>query len=300
MKRIFAVTLAIAVLAMPVTAAVPQAVVVEAGCDDRSSDLCAQWKAADAARDSADWGWWALWANAFTVLLVFVTLWETRKSTRAAIRSADAAVAALSADRAMVIPSTKIATLHWKLSDERRLLDYADIEVCIDWKNYGSRTALNVDPKIRISAGYGRDIVSQSPSGFLNELGIEKELRTEAKPPVEAVRDFLERGAKLYLEAEVSYNDRMYVKAFEKSFLYEFVIPGKFYKNDEGLCGIPLQEVVVEESNWKRRLWYRAYVKHPRMMNIFGNNVHHFFCLISNISKFFKRSETSAEETRTK
>lgn len=33
------------------------------GTDNRASDLCAQWKAADAARDSAEWAWWQVVAG---------------------------------------------------------------------------------------------------------------------------------------------------------------------------------------------------------------------------------------------
>lgn len=38
-------------------------------------DLCAQWKAADAARDAANWAWWQLGLSALGVLGLGLTLW---------------------------------------------------------------------------------------------------------------------------------------------------------------------------------------------------------------------------------
>lgn len=38
-------------------------------------DLCAQWKAADAARDAANWAWWQLGLSALGVLGLGMTLW---------------------------------------------------------------------------------------------------------------------------------------------------------------------------------------------------------------------------------
>lgn len=53
------------------------------GCEDRSdirsSDLCAQWKAADAARDAADYARWSLLVGILGTSLLIWTLWETRQ-----------------------------------------------------------------------------------------------------------------------------------------------------------------------------------------------------------------------------
>lgn len=44
------------------------------GRDDRKSDLCAQWKAADAASNAAQWAWWQLVAGVVGLLLGFITM----------------------------------------------------------------------------------------------------------------------------------------------------------------------------------------------------------------------------------
>lgn len=69
-------------------------------------DLCAQWKAADAARDAANWAWWQLGLSALGVLGLGLTLWfnfralklaegaseETKDALVIAERNADAAI----------------------------------------------------------------------------------------------------------------------------------------------------------------------------------------------------------------
>ncbi|AMK18572.1 MULTISPECIES: hypothetical protein [Sphingobium] len=64
------------------------------GEDKRESDLCAQWKAADAAREAAEYAWYTMLLGfvgtiigfAGTLLLVF-TFFETRKTARAELRA---------------------------------------------------------------------------------------------------------------------------------------------------------------------------------------------------------------------
>lgn len=65
---------------------------------NNKSDLCAQWHAARAARDAADWAWWGIFVGAISSIGLFVTLvfnylaWrqgrEGREDTRHAIREA--------------------------------------------------------------------------------------------------------------------------------------------------------------------------------------------------------------------
>jgi hypothetical protein len=60
------------------------------GCEDRkdhSSDLCAQWKAADAARDAADYTFLAILLSFAGTVLVALTFWEQRKTSRASLRA---------------------------------------------------------------------------------------------------------------------------------------------------------------------------------------------------------------------
>ncbi|OYW86095.1 MAG: hypothetical protein B7Z20_07935, partial [Sphingobium sp. 32-64-5] len=61
------------------------------GCEiareDRYSDLCAQWKAADAAREAADYGFWTLLISAIGTSLLVWTLAETRGTARRELRA---------------------------------------------------------------------------------------------------------------------------------------------------------------------------------------------------------------------
>jgi hypothetical protein len=50
------------------------------GSDKRDSDLCAQWKAADAARDAANYALWTLLLSGVGTGLLIWTLWETRQT----------------------------------------------------------------------------------------------------------------------------------------------------------------------------------------------------------------------------
>lgn len=63
----------------------------DTGCEDRqdrrSSDLCAQWKAADAARDAASYSGWTLLVSTFGTILLVWTLWETRATARRELRA---------------------------------------------------------------------------------------------------------------------------------------------------------------------------------------------------------------------
>jgi hypothetical protein len=64
------------------------------GHDDRNSDLCAQWKAADASAAAAKWAQISAYTGGIAAILLLVTLIYTGKATRAADRAAQAAHAA--------------------------------------------------------------------------------------------------------------------------------------------------------------------------------------------------------------
>jgi hypothetical protein len=61
------------------------------GCGDRKdrreSDLCAQWKAADAASDAAQYAYWTMLLGFAGTLLLVATFWETRQTSRAELRA---------------------------------------------------------------------------------------------------------------------------------------------------------------------------------------------------------------------
>ncbi|MGW8202463.1 hypothetical protein ACWGM0_07935 [Sphingomonas bisphenolicum] len=57
------------------------------GHDERSSDLCAQWKAADSARDAAEYAFWGLIVGVVGTGMLFITFAETRQVSRAQLRA---------------------------------------------------------------------------------------------------------------------------------------------------------------------------------------------------------------------
>lgn len=59
----------------------------EDGQEDRNSSLCADWKAADAAQEAADYAFWSLIGTAIGTSLLIWTLWETRSSSRRELRA---------------------------------------------------------------------------------------------------------------------------------------------------------------------------------------------------------------------
>ena len=63
----------------------------DVGCEDRkdkrSSDLCAQWKAADAARDALDYTFLAVFLSFVGTALVALTFWEQRRVSRRQLRA---------------------------------------------------------------------------------------------------------------------------------------------------------------------------------------------------------------------
>ncbi|MFY8093375.1 MAG: hypothetical protein ACOVN0_07835 [Niveispirillum sp.] len=62
------------------------------GQDNRKSDLCAQWKAADAAYNSAIFAFWSLLISIFGFFGLILTLFYTRKSSIASIEASRAAL----------------------------------------------------------------------------------------------------------------------------------------------------------------------------------------------------------------
>jgi hypothetical protein len=63
----------------------------DGGCQDRKdkrdSDLCAQWKAADAADNAANYAFWTLVISTFGTGLLVWTLWETRDTSHRELRA---------------------------------------------------------------------------------------------------------------------------------------------------------------------------------------------------------------------
>lgn len=63
------------------------------------SDLCAQWHAAEAAKEAADWAWHQLWLSAFGVAGLAITLWFNFRALRLAERESEETKGALAIAR---------------------------------------------------------------------------------------------------------------------------------------------------------------------------------------------------------
>ena len=66
----------------------------ENGKEQSKSELCAQWRAADAASEAAEWAKWSVVAGIIGLVGVLYTLMLTRRSTKAAIQTLSIQIAA--------------------------------------------------------------------------------------------------------------------------------------------------------------------------------------------------------------
>jgi hypothetical protein len=135
----------------------------DAGCqpgqDNRKSNLCAQWKAADSAREAADWAKWQMWVSAFGLLGLVMSLHYTRKAVLAAedaTKDAEAAleVAERNAKAAQEQVTVSQDTAHRQL---RAYLGFASVDTEQDedlspegrarflLKNFGQSPAIDVE-----------------------------------------------------------------------------------------------------------------------------------------------------------
>lgn len=126
------------------------------GKDARDSDLCAQWKAADAARDAADWTRLGIILGVFGTVGLFWTLYYTRKAVLAAEEATKGADDALATANRSADASARLASIseeHGQLS-LRAYVSVTDIKFRADqpgelWaevtiQNKGSTAALEL------------------------------------------------------------------------------------------------------------------------------------------------------------
>jgi hypothetical protein len=129
----------------------------EPGQDNRQSELCAQWKAADAATDAAYWAWASFWLGLAGTVGLIATLYYTRKAVLAAeeaTKDADKAleIAARNADAAAqqvtVAQSTArhqlrayigVAKVTLDVSSSNMIMDRITVTVAL--KNFGQTPA---------------------------------------------------------------------------------------------------------------------------------------------------------------
>jgi hypothetical protein len=81
------------------------------GEDNRDSDLCAQWKAADATADAALWAMLGAIIGLISVIGIFITVWYTRRAAIAAAEAAKASIDAAECARDQYMLSSRIWVL---------------------------------------------------------------------------------------------------------------------------------------------------------------------------------------------
>lgn len=121
----------------------------DAGTDVRSSDLCAQWKAADAAQNAAKWAMWGTLVAAVGSTLLIWNLFQAREAVAVARDDLDQNKSGL---RAWVVGD---ALLKFVI-----LNSTPAVEVSVKWKNTGQTPARNAH------SSFGPD--SLPDSQFLN------------------------------------------------------------------------------------------------------------------------------------
>lgn len=143
----------------------PENLPCEPPMDLRTSDLCAQWKAADAARDGANWtiGAFIVGTVVNVLTLIFVGL-----TFRATNRQAQMTVKAFTAGAPLVL--IKIieseANIVW-LEDGRFLLQTLKIDIV--WENFGARPALGLSFKNHLTYRTGRETPDAESIIFLED-----------------------------------------------------------------------------------------------------------------------------------
>lgn len=76
-----------------------------------NDDLCAQWKAADAASEAAKWAWWQIVLSALGVLGLGITLWFNFRALRLAEREASETKDALAIAETTATAAVRLADL---------------------------------------------------------------------------------------------------------------------------------------------------------------------------------------------
>ncbi|MDR6789535.1 hypothetical protein J2Y58_002908 [Sphingomonas sp. BE138] len=113
----------------------------EGNYDKRGSDLCAQWKAADAARSAATATWWSVLLTGLATIGAGITIGFTVAATRAANISARAAIETLHANRAwMAFSGWQQGSFSGQL-DGKKVTNGQVFNTI--FQNYGASPALN-------------------------------------------------------------------------------------------------------------------------------------------------------------
>ena len=187
--------------------------------DQRTSDLCAQWKAADAADASARYAMFALWISLFTLIGVAVTVLHTQQTVRIA-------QATLQADRAWLTP--RIPKITWKGHRDPDGKPYQPVlSIRLQWENTGRSPAVN----IRHFAQFRLIPKDTHPPAFTPDkvhhvaaLGVGRPFNPLLqKIAGEFAVQYLTREADLYVYSRIDYDD-VFGKAHTSEICYQ-VLP---------------------------------------------------------------------------
>lgn len=121
----------------------------DAGCDkdhdDRKSDLCAQWKAADAAADSAEAAWLQFWAGSIIGILTLLAASAAAVYARAAANHTASSVSvAENLGRRGLRAYIDVHAAQWGHADDRAPASLRDLQARLTIRNAGQTPAKNV------------------------------------------------------------------------------------------------------------------------------------------------------------
>lgn len=268
--------------------AAPQSTSVELdrGCtdgkDNRASELCAQWAAVDAAREAVKTAntanamarsasnatWWGIIFSGASIALLIITFSVTRDGTAAAVKSAEAAMAALEAERAMVelIDSTARMTLSLFPTGK---IDYAGLAFNTRWKNLGRNVALETEIDavlLCFDYEFNRRPREEDEKGVVEtELAAGEDIRLTQNLYHTEVEKFLRGAMDIHLRTQVSYRDRLRIdKPYTKTLEFKLVRPDDLKDLSDGKFNMILEPVLPEDHSLQRRFYLWAFPKWPR------------------------------------
>ena len=145
--------------------------------DNRNSDLCAQWKAADAAFDAAQWAKWQFFLGIAGAVGLLMTIYYTRRAVLAAVASNKNAQDSLAHAKDMA--SVELRPYHHIdeiISQPAKGITGTDF-VAIRIKNFGSTPAID----FRLEAGV--EILNTAKNNFLRKITLRRYPSVNEIPP---------------------------------------------------------------------------------------------------------------------
>ena len=196
------------------------------GQDARNSDLCAQWKAADAARDAANWTYWGVLLGIVGTVGLFWTLYYTRKAVLAAesaTKDADSALAIASRNADAAAKMAKIAAETNEIARQSQLAELrpyiyvkeSRIEngmVFVHLHNFGRTPAIG----LRVKANWA--VVDNPYSGPFPGALIDSDHSLELAPSQHLELDFALAGITDEMSVAIQGDERMLIVQLSYSY----------------------------------------------------------------------------------